>query len=444
MILLNLLMMVILISEKQHNVIKENSEILIKWDGKSTTKYDPKIAELQKELISKGYDLGNYGPNKDGVDGIYGPLTKAADEKSKSGVEPSEFNKTSQLYDTSVDDSKLEKEFNFHKIPDGKNNYRSAQLTPELIEYVIKKYNIKNIIRLNGDGSDAKHRSSHPITNRDVEKKVCEQNGCNFYPISSHSGYKVGEGYVTSVTKVKSIMDGGNTLIHCAHGADRTGGMVGGYLKRSGIMTNPDELWKYTTQYNSWNSMLNGGRFFGSGYDKYADSFYPISDLKKKSNKVVSEKVSDVNVIIGDSQTPFVDTNTTKAKRILELCKGGVGVNWLRDKVMSYPVTPSVQNVILVIGTNGTFGRNSNDDISGLFKAINKTFPNGRVLVVQGSWGWSKNNTNVDLDFVRRYYKKYENLGGIIIDPPIGNIEPHQNHRVYNIIGNNLDKNYLK
>ncbi len=275
--------MIILISEKQYKtVIKENIGVNIVWDKKKSNKYDPKIAELQKELISKGFDLGTYGPNKDGVDGIYGPLTKAADNQNKSGVKPEEFNKQSQLYDTSVDDSKLEKEFNFHKIPDGKNNYRSAQLTPELTEYVIKKYNIKNIIRLNGDGSDAKHRSSHPITNRDVEKRVCEQNGCAFYPISSHSGYKVGEGYVGSVNKVKSILDGGNTLIHCAHGADRTGGMVGGYLKKSGVITNPDDLWNYTTQYNGWNRMIKNGRFFGSGYDKYADSFYPISDLKIK------------------------------------------------------------------------------------------------------------------------------------------------------------------
>lgn len=273
-------MMVILVSEKQYKLIKESNEIKITWDGKSSSKFDSKIAELQKELISKGYYLGKYGPNKDGIDGIYGPLTKAADEKNKQGVTPKEFNKTTKLYDTSVDDVKLEKVYNFHKIPDGKNNYRSAQLTPELIEYVIKKFNIKNIIRLNGDGSDAKHFGSQPITNRDVEKKVCEQNDCNFYPISPHSGYKKNEGYVNSVNKVKSIMDGGNTLIHCAHGADRTGGMVGGYLKKSGIITNPDELWKYTTQYNNWGKMLRGGRFFGTGYDKYADSFYPIDQLK--------------------------------------------------------------------------------------------------------------------------------------------------------------------
>lgn len=43
--------------------------------------YNPKVKEIQKDLISKGYDLGSYGPNKDGVDGKAGPLTKAAYKK---------------------------------------------------------------------------------------------------------------------------------------------------------------------------------------------------------------------------------------------------------------------------------------------------------------------------------------------------------------------------
>jgi hypothetical protein len=31
--------------------------------------------------------------------------------------------------------------------------------------------------------------------------------------------------------------------------------------------------------------MINANRFFGSGYDKYADTFYPIPELKKKYEK---------------------------------------------------------------------------------------------------------------------------------------------------------------
>ena len=172
------------------------------------------------------------------------------------------------------------KEFNFHQIPDKLNNWRSAQITADLLPSVIKKYKIKNIIRMSGD--DEKHRDKHPKTSLDTEKKICEENGCTYNFINSHSDFKLGQGYTTSIKKTSDILSKGNTLIHCAHGADRTGGMVGAYLKNKGYITNKEELWKYTTQYNSWQKMVDNNKFFGSGYDKYADGFYPISELKNQ------------------------------------------------------------------------------------------------------------------------------------------------------------------
>ena len=56
--------------------------------------------------------------------------------------------------------------------------------------------------------------------------------------------------------------------------------MVGAYLKNNGYMTDKDELWKYTTQFNNWQDKIDRGKFFDTGYDKYADGFYPISELK--------------------------------------------------------------------------------------------------------------------------------------------------------------------
>ena len=48
------------------------------------------IKDVQRFLLSKGYDLGTYGPNGDGIDGDYGTKTKAAlkDWKSKNGMAP--------------------------------------------------------------------------------------------------------------------------------------------------------------------------------------------------------------------------------------------------------------------------------------------------------------------------------------------------------------------
>jgi murein DD-endopeptidase MepM/ murein hydrolase activator NlpD len=50
---------------------------------------DPKVIEIQKALKAKGFDLGNYGPNKDGIDGIMGPTTRAAMAADKRGDSPS-------------------------------------------------------------------------------------------------------------------------------------------------------------------------------------------------------------------------------------------------------------------------------------------------------------------------------------------------------------------
>jgi protein tyrosine/serine phosphatase len=186
------------------------------------------------------------------------------------------------ILDPKIEDPKLNKDFKLNLIPDGKNNYRSAQILEKDLEYVIKKYGIKNIIRMNADGVDSRHKSSYPETKMATEKQICEKNGCKYHFINSHQGYQYNKGYVGSLNKIIPILNQGNTLIHCAHGADRTGGMVGGYLKNMGYMTDIDKLWDYTTQYNSWNYMISRGKFFGSGYDKYADAFYPIDLLKKK------------------------------------------------------------------------------------------------------------------------------------------------------------------
>ena len=262
--------------------LREQTEIK-DIDMDISNNYDPKVIEIQKELINKGYYIGKFGDSKDGIDGIYGPITKAAHESYKKEIPPEEFlSKKTEMakeYVDEVDVSDL-KEFKFHKIPGGTNNWRSAQITADVLPSVIKKYGIKNIVRMNGDDSDSRHKGSHSKTSRDTEKKICEENDCTYHFINSHSGFKLGKGYTSSIQQTSNILNQGNTLIHCAHGADRTGGMVGAYLKNNGYMTDKDELWKYTTQFNNWQDKINRGKFFNTGYAKYADGFYPISELK--------------------------------------------------------------------------------------------------------------------------------------------------------------------
>jgi peptidoglycan hydrolase-like protein with peptidoglycan-binding domain len=40
--------------------------------------YKDKVTAVQQELKKRGYDLGTTGPNKDGIDGVYGNKTRLA------------------------------------------------------------------------------------------------------------------------------------------------------------------------------------------------------------------------------------------------------------------------------------------------------------------------------------------------------------------------------
>ena len=117
------------------------------------------------------------------------------------------------------------------------------------------------------------------------------------------------------------------------------------------------------------------------------------------------------------------------------LWKGGIGVDKLTSMVLNYKTSPEIKNIVLCIGTNNNF-RTGN--IKELFKAVKKTFPNATIYVIKGSWGWG-GNRRITEEKVNNYYKKYEQQGGIIINPAIGKNEPHQNLTVYKTIGNKID-----
>lgn len=121
------------------------------------------------------------------------------------------------------------------------------------------------------------------------------------------------------------------------------------------------------------------------------------------------------------------------------LWKAGIGVNKLTSMVLSYKTSPGIKNVVLCIGTNDNF---QTGNIKQLFKVVKRTFPNATIYVIKGSWGWGNNKT-ITQQTVNKYYNKYEQQGGIVIDPAIGNNEPHRNLSVYKTIGNKLD-NILK
>ena len=149
------------------------------------------------------------------------------------------------------------------------------------------------------------------------------------------------------------------------------------------------------------------------------------------------------NILIGDSQTPFIakwSTNSTLLNKVgseSSLWKGGIGLNWLKLAVTNYKLDTLIQSVTFCIGTNGRFS--SKDDIIGLVNITKERFPKAYLYVIQGSWGWG-GNVNVTRTVVDSYYKRFNQLGVEVIEPPIGKCEPHNvNLPQYKEMAKNLD-----
>ena len=167
-----------------------------------------------------------------------------------------------------------------------------------------------------------------------------------------------------------------------------------------------------------------------------------IRMYQKDTLKIEQKSDTLKSIIIGDSQTPFVDNASEKVSRISttsgmsSLWQGGKTVSWLILALEKYSTDSTVGNVVLCIGTNG--GYSSKDNIEKLITLTKEKFPNSKLYAIQGSWGWG-GIKDVTETKVRNYYKKYEELGVVIVEPPIGKIEPHGNKPIYKVIGKELD-----
>ncbi len=169
-----------------------------------------------------------------------------------------------------------------------------------------------------------------------------------------------------------------------------------------------------------------------------------VLDKLEKPDKEKYSEIDSLHIVIGDSQSPYIANASEKAKLLSSiggessLWLGGKTVSWLIGALNKYKVNKEVSSIILSIGTNGGFGKFIKDDVTKLISLVNEKFPNAKVYAVQGSWGWG-GLKNIKESEVRTYYQKYKDLGVIIVEPPIGNIEPHGNKPIYKVIGKNLD-----
>ena len=158
---------------------------------------------------------------------------------------------------------------------------------------------------------------------------------------------------------------------------------------------------------------------------------------KDKTETILDDKNIKSNIVIGDSQTPYVANGSSKFSLISDkgskrsLWLGGMGLNWLLDAVENHPGSKKVKNIAICIGTNGAFS--SKDNIPGLVSELR-----ANLFAIQGSWGWG-GLKNIKEEKVKKYYQKFKDQGVEVIDPPIGKIEPHGNKPIYKTIGSELD-----
>lgn len=144
---------------------------------------------------------------------------------------------------------------------------------------------------------------------------------------------------------------------------------------------------------------------------------------------------SQQHILIGDSQTYFLAKHSTKIKRVPKLSQSGIGVLRLTSKVRLYPVSPHVNSVSVCIGVNDGY---KDKGVQQLLVRIKNTFPNAKIYIIQGSWGWGKVR-RVNQNTVNKYYKQYIDSGGILISPAIGRGDPHKDKKVYKIIMKSLE-----
>lgn len=141
------------------------------------------------------------------------------------------------------------------------------------------------------------------------------------------------------------------------------------------------------------------------------------------------------NVLIGDSQTFLLKKHSTIVTHETKLSKVGIGVPQLIAKIKNYPIQPNVLSLTICIGVNDGY---IDKGISQLMIVVKRTFPNARIYIIKGSWGWGQVKT-ITKDKFNNYYKKFEDLGAHIIQTPIGYGDPHKNKKVYKTIMSELE-----
>lgn len=187
---------------------------------------------------------------------------------------------------------------------------------------------------------------------------------------------------------------------------------------------------------------------FGSGgYEKEYES--PNVKTSTKSSKTVDSKIKSKSIVIGDSLSPNVARQCDadlidSAGGAAALWESGRATAWLSTAVSNFKLNTTIKNVVICIGTNDIY--KSSAPIEDLVSNLRMTFPNAKLLVVQGTYGnkvnWSKALQPVTQKQVDTFYGRFANMGVTVITPAIGNVpNAHESLPIFKTIGANINKN---
>lgn len=138
------------------------------------------------------------------------------------------------------------------------------------------------------------------------------------------------------------------------------------------------------------------------------------------ANKLFStNNTTGKNIVIGDSHAVMIGAKVKNANVPNELAHSGWNVSNLINAINNYPVSPDVSKVFLSIGTNS--GYNKNDNIESLVSKIYAKFPNAKLYVFKGSYGWSGKYENINAKSdISPYYQRFSYLGATVLNNGLG------------------------
>lgn len=141
---------------------------------------------------------------------------------------------------------------------------------------------------------------------------------------------------------------------------------------------------------------------------------FSINAISKK-NKINFSGMR--NIFIGDSHAIGLGSKINGAEVDTSITKVGWSSYNVINALKNYPVSNDVGRVFLSVGTNGGFSLS--DDTDTLVGLLKDKFPNAKLYVIKGSYGWGS-NTSISKSKYDSYYNRFAKDGVNVLQNELG------------------------